>query len=203
MSLLFVLSSPSGGGKTTICRAVLKRLPQLAYSISSTSRSPRPGEVEGKDYFFISREEFKKKIKREEFIEWTEVYGNLYGTSQKFIDAQLSSGKNVLLDIDIQGAQQIKKKSDSACLIFLLPPSFEVLRSRLIKRGELEEEIKRRLSHARLEMEMLQAYDHRIVNYDLSQAVSDVCSIITSQARRNKETKKRRNKETKKQSAKP
>jgi len=177
-----VLSSPSGGGKTTIRRAVLKELPQLAYSVSYTSRSPRPGEVEGVDYFFISREEFEEKIKREEFIEWAEVHGNLYGTSRKFIDDQLSSGKDVLLDIDVQGANEIKKKKgDSVCLIFLVPPSFEVLRSRLIKRGESEEEIKRRLSRARFEMEMLEQYNYKVVNYDLSQAVRDVSSIITSQ----------------------
>jgi len=182
MSILFVLSSPSGGGKTTIRRAVLKELPQLAYSVSYTSRSPRPGEVEGVDYFFISREEFEEKIKREEFIEWAEVHGNLYGTSRKFIDDQLSSGKDVLLDIDVQGANEIKKKKgNSVCLIFLLPPSLEVLRSRLIKRGESEEEIKRRLSRARFEMEMLEQYNYKVVNYDLSQAVRDVSSIITSQ----------------------
>lgn len=180
MSVLFVLSSPSGGGKTTICQATLKRLPQLAYSVSFTTRRARPGEIEGKDYFFISRQAFKEKIKREEFIEWAEIYGNLYGTSQKFIDEKLEEGKDVLLDIDIQGANEIKKKKgDSACLIFLLPPSLEVLKLRLIKRGEPEEEIERRLSRAKLEMEMIQAYDHRVVNYDLTRAVSDVCSIIT------------------------
>ena len=179
MSVLFVLSSPSGGGKTTICQAVLKRLPELAYSISFTTRSPRPGEIEGKDYFFISKQAFEEKIKREEFIEWAEVYGNLYGTSQKFINEKLNSGKDVLLDIDIQGANEIKKKkSNSACLIFLLPPSLEVLKSRLIKRGEPEEEIKRRLSHAKSEIEMIQVYDHKVVNCNLPQAISDVCSII-------------------------
>jgi guanylate kinase len=184
MSVLFVLSSPSGGGKTTIRRAVLKKLPQLAYSISFTTRKARPGEIEGKDYFFISRQSFEEKIKREEFIEWAEVYGNLYGTSQKFIDEKLKKGKDVLLDIDIQGANEIKKKKgNSACLIFLLPPSLEVLKLRLIKRGESEEEIKKRLSHARFEMEMIGAYDYRVVNCDLQRAVSDVCLIITSQGK--------------------
>lgn len=184
MSVLFVLSSPSGGGKTTICQAVLKRLPELAYSISFTTRSPRPREIEGKDYFFISKQAFEEKIKREEFIEWTEVYGNLYGTSQKFIDEKLNSEKDVLLDIDIHGANEIKKKKGgSACLIFLLPPSLEILKSRLIKRGEPEEEIKRRLARAKFEIEMIQVYDHKVVNCDLPQAISDVYSIITSKNR--------------------
>lgn len=179
MSVLFVLSSPSGGGKTTICRAVLEKLPELAYSISFTTRNPRPGEMEGRDYFFISRKTFEEKIEEGEFIEWAEVYGNLYGTSQRFIDEKIKAGRNILLDIDIQGANEIKKKKrDSACLIFLVPPSLEVLRSRLTERGESEQEIKRRLSHAESEMKMIQLYDYKVVNRELSRTVSDVCSII-------------------------
>ena len=179
---IFVISSPSGGGKTTICRKLLKELPELNYSISTTSRSPRPGEKEGKDYFFISGEEFSEKIRKSEFAEWAKVHGHGYGTPRQFLEEALRSGRDIILDIDVKGALQIKEKYKESRLIFLLPPSLETLAARLKKRKTDDgKEIEKRLARAQEEMAFLKEYDYAVVNRNLSQAVKEVKAIITAE----------------------
>ncbi len=180
--IIFVLSSPSGGGKTTIRRELLKQLPELSFSISATSRRPRSGEKEGKDYFFISREEFDKKIEKGEFVEWAEVHGQGYGTPRQLLEETFRSGRDIILDIDVQGALQIKKEYKESRLIFLLPPSLETLADRLRERKtDDEEEIKRRLAQAKEEIASLKEYDYAVVNCHLSQAVEEVQAIIIAE----------------------
>lgn len=180
--IIFIISSPSGGGKTTICRELLKQLPELGYSISMTSRSPRLGEKEGKDYFFISKEEFDEKISKGEFVEWAQVHGYHYGTPRPFLEEVLRSDRDTILDIDVQGALQIKKEYKTSCLIFLLPPSLETLASRLRKRKtDDKKEIEKRLGKAQEEITFLKEYDYAIVNQELSQAVEEAKAIITAE----------------------
>ena len=132
---LFVVSSPSGGGKSTICKQLLLKIPELEYSISTTTRQPRDNEKNGKDYYFISKDEFMKMIENDKFIEWAKVHGNYYGTSREVVDNYIDNGKNCILDIDIQGGKQIKEKYKKAVLIFIVPPSIQVLEDRLKKRA--------------------------------------------------------------------
>ncbi|MCD5397414.1 guanylate kinase [candidate division NPL-UPA2 bacterium] len=180
--IIFIISSPSGGGKTTICRELLKQLPELGYSISMTSRSPRLGEKEGKDYFFISKEEFDEKISKGEFVEWAQVHGYHYGTPRPFLEEVLRSDRDIILDIDVQGALQIKKEYKTSCLIFLLPPSLETLASRLRKRKtDDKKEIEKRLGKAQEEITFLKEYDYAIVNQELSQAVEEAKAIIIAE----------------------
>ncbi len=180
--IIFVISSPSGGGKTTICRKLRKEMPELNYSISVTSRRPRSGEKDGKDYFFISEEEFKKKIENSEFAEWAEIHGHRYGTPHKFLEEALRSGQDIILDIDVKGALQIKEKYKKACLIFLLPPSLETLAARLKKRKtDDKKDIEKRLTRAREELAFLKKYDYAVVNQNLSLAVEEVKAIITAE----------------------
>jgi guanylate kinase len=176
---LFIVSAPSGAGKTTLCSAVLKAFPNLAYSISYTTRSPRKGERVGIEYYFISEDVFRKKIERNEWAEWAEVYGNFYGTSAEFLDKMLNGGKDVLLDIDVQGAQKLKSKYPDATLIFIMPPSFEILRERLLKRGtESTESLARRLEDAKREMAEAISYDVMITNGDLDVAIAGLKKLI-------------------------
>ena len=180
--IIFVISSPSGGGKTTICRELLKESPGLNYSISVTSRPPREGEEEGKDYFFISEEEFNERIRRNEFAEWAEVHGHRYGTPHRFLEKAAGSGQDIILDIDVKGALQLRKEYRDSCLIFLLPPSPEILAARLRKRKtDDEKEIERRLAIAREELSFLGEYDYAVVNRNLSQAVEKIKAIITAE----------------------
>ncbi len=183
--ILFVISSPSGGGKTTVCQEILKELSDLAYSISVTSRRPRPGEKEGRDYFFVSEEEFDNRVERDEFAEWAQVHGHRYGTPGKFLEETLNAGGDIILDIDVQGALKIKERYESACLIFLLPPSFEVLASRLKgRKTDDETEVEERLRRAREELASRKHYHHAVVNRQLSQTVEEVKAIITAERRR-------------------
>jgi guanylate kinase len=178
---LFIISAPSGAGKTILCSEVLKRFKDITYSISYTTRKPRNGEQDGIDYHFITKEEFKTKIESNKWIEWAEVHGNFYGTSAKFLDTCLASGKRILLDIDIQGAMQIKKRYPDSVTIFILPPSLETLRSRLESRGtDTRQVIERRLETAKKEMEKKALYRHVIINDLLSSAVSELIEIIES-----------------------
>ena len=180
--IIFVISSPSGGGKTTICRKILSDSPDLAYSVSVTNRRPRSGEKEGKDYFFISDEEFSGRIEKGEFAEWAEVHGHSYGTPRSFLEQSLSSGRDIILDIDVRGALRIKKEYHESCLIFILPPSLKTLAARLKARGtEDKKEIEKRLARAKEELTFLKDYDYVVVNRDLSQAVEEVKSIITAE----------------------
>jgi guanylate kinase len=176
---LFIISAPSGTGKTTLCNALKKRFPELAYSISHTTRPPRKNEVEGEDYFFISEEIFKDKIKRGKWAEWAKVHGNFYGTCSEKLDAYQNAGRSVLLDIDVAGAIQIKKRYPDSISIFIMPPSFETLEMRLKGRGtDNSEEIERRIAHAREEIARRDLYDHIVVNDKLDEAVEALAGLI-------------------------
>lgn len=177
--MLFVISSPSGGGKTTVIQSLKKMNLDLAYSISATTRPIRQGEENGKDYYFISHDVFQDHLDREEFIEFAEVHGNYYGTFRRQIDSYLNDGKSVVLDVDVQGAVAIKKLYPKAVLIFLLPPSIKVLEERLRKRGtENEDVVQRRLETAKAELEMADEYDFQIINKDLNATMKKIVAII-------------------------
>ncbi len=180
---LIVVSAPSGAGKTTIVKAILAKYPSLLFSISATTRPIRSGETEGRDYFFLPREEFERRITAGQLVEWEEIYGNLYGTLKSEVDKALSAGKTMLFDIDVKGAISIKRHYPSdAVLIFVKPPSFEVLRSRLLNRKtEDEATIKRRLDRVPMELETGNQFDYQVVNNDLQRAVQEVEQIVAKQ----------------------
>jgi len=181
MRKLFIISAPSGAGKTTLCTEVMKRFKDITYSISYTTRKPRNGERDGIDYYFITKEEFKRKIENNKWAEWAEVYGNFYGTSAEFLNTCLASGKRILLDIDVQGTMQIKKLYPDSITIFIMPPSLETLRARLEARDtDTRQVIERRLETAKKEMEKKDLYRHVIINDQLSRAVSELIKIIES-----------------------
>lgn len=189
-SCLFVLSAPSGAGKTTLCHAMFKRFPKLAYSVSYTTRPPRRGEREGVDYFFISVADFKKGIDAGEWAEWARVHGNYYGTSRRQIENHLAAGRDVLLDIDVQGACQIVEKFPRSITIFVLPPSLEVLASRIRARGtDSRAVIARRLAAARCEIEKKDHYRYCIVNDRLEVAEASLAAVIARHGHGNRETK--------------
>ncbi len=177
---LIVVSAPSGAGKTTIIKRTLESIPQLVLSISHTSRLPRHGEQDGKDYFFISSEEFKIKISKGDFLEWAEVHGNFYGTSRVEIDTLIQNGKIAVLDIDVQGALQIKNSDGiNMVYIFIEPPSLEELRKRLQnRRTETSESIDIRIQNARKELAQKDRYDYIIINDDLEMAIQAFKEII-------------------------
>ena len=180
--LLIVISAPSGTGKTTLTHMLLKEFPDMEFSVSYTTRKPRPGEVNGKDYFFVDRETFERMIEEGDFLEWAEVYGNLYGTSKSQVLKALNEGKDILLDIDTQGALQVKKNFPEAVLIFILPPSFKELERRLRSRGTDDEEtIERRLKIARVEVERAPLYDYIVVNDRLEKAYEKLKSIVIAE----------------------
>jgi len=177
--LLFILSAPSGAGKSTLCRAVRDRFPDLLYSISYTTRQPRPGEQNGVDYQFIAKNEFEKKIARGQWAEWAEVHGNYYGTLADLLDRGLNGGRDILLDIDVQGMHQIIKKYPAGITIFIMPPSLDTLRYRLEARGtDSPEVIAVRLINAQKEMAQKDLYRHVIVNDQLADAVAELIDIV-------------------------
>lgn len=178
---LFVLSSPSGGGKSTIIRRLLDRNNELAYSISATTRAPRKGEKDGIAYFFLDEKDFKRKIGEEAFVEWAEVHGYFYGTLKKEMERLIDADKKVLLDIDVQGGLALKKSVPTSILIFLMPPSLKTLERRLEGRGtDSEDVIAKRLENARVEMEAAERYDYQVWNHDLDKTVEEVEAIIHS-----------------------
>jgi guanylate kinase len=179
---LFIVSAPSGAGKTTLCRMLVSSLAGLKFSVSYTTRSARPGEINDRDYTFVSREDFLKMTGAGELIEWAEVHGELYGTSGKRVRKILDAGDDVVLDIDTQGAMQIKKKYDKGVYIFVLPPSLEALRKRLENRmTDSREEIVRRLRKAIIEIKSFREYDYVIINDVLEDALREFEAIIISQ----------------------
>ncbi|MDO4383261.1 MAG: guanylate kinase [Eubacteriales bacterium] len=181
---LFVISGPSGTGKGTICKEILN-ICDLKLSVSMTTRNPREGEQNGRDYFFVTKEQFEENIANGNLLEYANVYGNMYGTPKDAVIRQLERGKNVLLEIDVQGALKVKKAMDEAILIFLLPPSMEILRERLSGRGtDSEEAIERRSQEALNEIRLLGEYDYYVVNDDLTEAVSEVSAIILAEGRK-------------------
>ena len=178
---VFILSAPSGAGKTTLLRAALERLPDLRYSVSYTTRAPRAGEVYGRDYVFISPAEFEDGIRADRWAEWAQVHGNYYGTSAEALSQALAEGRDVLLDIDVQGARQILKRFSQSVTIFIMPPSLEILEARLRSRGtDRPEAVTLRLRNAREEMAQKEMYRHVIVNDDLPTAVRELVAIIGS-----------------------
>lgn len=178
---LFIVSAPSGAGKTTLCKAVLDHFPDMKYSVSTTTRKPRPGEMPGVDYFFISKEEFLDRIEKDQWAEWALVHENYYGTSARYINDQISVGEDVLLDIDVQGAKQILKRYPESITIFIMPPAFEVLRERMISRGsDGMAVIEKRLLNARQEMDQKDLYQHIIINDRLEEAKARLIALISS-----------------------
>ncbi len=179
---LIVISAPSGSGKTTIARAIMEKYPAMLFSVSATTRTPRPGETNGKDYFFLSKEEFQKRVQAEDLVEWEEIYGNFYGTLKSEIDRALQRGAIMLFDVDVKGALSIKKHyRDDSLLIFIKPPSFEILRDRLLNRKtEDRATIQRRLDRVPMELEKGNAFDWQVVNDDLQTAIHEVDGIIRS-----------------------
>lgn len=178
-----VLSSPSGGGKTTIARMLLAKRQDVGYSVSCTTRPPRPGEVEGRDYFFISADEFRERRARGEFAESAEVHGNLYGTLKREVERVLGSGRHVVMDIDVQGARQFVAVYEESVLVFLLPPSADALVARLTSRNtDRPDDVRRRLKEASAELEAVGDYHYVVVNDALESAYDQVSSIIDAEA---------------------
>ena len=181
--LLILVSGASGTGKGTVCKKLLSEMPEMYYSISATTRQPRDGETDGVEYFFITVDDFKKKIAEGKFLEYAEVYGNFYGTPLYKIEEHLNSGRNVLLEIDTQGALKVMEKIPEGVFIFLLPPSLEELYSRIKKRGtEDEETLKRRFNAAKSEIEVGKKYQYAVVNDTVDAAVDKIKSIITAES---------------------
>jgi guanylate kinase len=180
--LLFIISAPSGAGKTTLCKEVVDILENLRHSVSYTTRLPRSGEVHGRDYFFVSPGEFEKMISAGEFAEWAEVHGNLYGTAMKTLNQYRQQGNDVILDIDCQGARQLKERCSEGVFIFILPPSFHELRRRLDFRNSDSNEVKdRRLKNAADEIKESVWYDYIIINDVFSKAVEELKSILIAE----------------------
>lgn len=176
---LLVISAPSGTGKTTLCRLLMDQFKGISYSVSHTTRKPRAGEVHGTDYHFVSVEEFERMIANQELVEWAKVHDNYYGTSLKFIRESLDQGRDILLDIDVQGAANIRAVYPEAVTLFIMPPSMTVLRERLGKRGtDSPEVIETRIKNAVMELEQKDLYLHVIVNDDLETAKNQLFSIV-------------------------
>jgi guanylate kinase len=182
---LFVVSSPSGGGKGTIIRHVLDVVPNLSYSVSFTTRAPRLAEVDGREYFFISREVFEGMVAAGEFLEWACVHGNFYGTAKRQIADETTAGTDIVLEVDVQGAESVRELPLDSVSVFILPPSFEVLRERLIARGtDSPEELEVRLRNAPEELRQYSAFDYVIINDEVERAARQLASIIYAERAR-------------------
>jgi guanylate kinase len=180
--ILFIISAPSGTGKTTLCKQLTTNLPGLWHSISYTTRKPRLGEEHGRDYYFIEEPTFQEMVARNEFVEWAHVYGHLYGTPRKSLTEKIDQGIDVLLEIDVQGAMQVRKRFEDAVSIFILPPSMTVLRSRLQTRAsDTPEEIQRRLHKVKEEVWSYREYAYIVRNEDIDRSLRDLESIFWSE----------------------
>lgn len=189
---IIVISAPSGAGKSTLVKRLLAALPGLRFSVSCTTRPPRPGEKNARDYFFVTRERFQRMIAAEEFVEWADVFGHLYGTSRRQLRAAQEAGKDILLDIDVQGHRQVRKKLPEAVSIFVLPPSFRELARRLRARhSDIPDVIERRLRDARKEIRHWPEYDYLVVNDRLPQAVQALRAAVEA-ARVRRQTQQER-----------
>jgi guanylate kinase len=183
--MLVVISSPSGGGKGTLIQRVLNSLGNLAYSVSYTTRAPRLGETNGREYFFVSTLEFEGMVARGDFLEWANVHGHLYGTNRGQVERERAAGHDIVLEIDVQGAASIRKMIDDAVTIFILPPSFEVLRQRLIARGtDSPADLERRLKGAPAEVEQYKDFPYVILNDEVECATNELAAIITAERQR-------------------
>ena len=180
-----VLSAPSGAGKTSIAQALVEGSEDVVFSVSATTRPARSHEVDGVDYHFLSETDFRAMIEADEFVEWAEVHGHLYGTSRQALQAALDDGRFLILDIDVQGAMQMRERVPDVVLVFVLPPSADALVERLTERGtEGEDTVARRIENARSELEQASQFDYIVVNEDLEQAVDEVRSIVSAEGRR-------------------
>ncbi len=191
-SMLVVVSSPSGGGKGTLIDQVLKIVPGVSYSVSYTTRGPRQGEKDGREYFFVSTAVFEEMIARQEFLEWANVYGSLYGTSREQVNRERNAGRDIILEIDVQGAAKVRSLVADAVSVFILPPSFEVLRRRLVNRGtDSPADLERRLKGAPAEVRQYQDFQYVIVNDDVERASAQLASVIWAErARRDRQEAK-------------
>lgn len=182
MGLLIVLSGPAGVGKGTVCTALRSRMPELVYSVSATTRQPRPGEIDGVNYFFKTREQFLEMIEKDALLEHAEYVSNFYGTPRDFVDKTLESGKNVILEIEVQGAMKVKEKFPQAVMVFLLPPSLDELKARITGRGtESLDTINTRMNVAVEEMSLLNQYDYAVMNDKIDNACDKIRSIILAE----------------------
>lgn len=180
--ILFIISAPSGTGKTTLCNRLVDSIGSLHRSISMTTRSPRPGEKDGMDYIFIEKEEFLKRQKRNEFLEWAKVFGEYYGTPKKHIAHILKKGHDALLSIDVQGAMKIKRLKMDAVYIFIMPPSIVMLKERLISRStDSKKAIDKRLKVAKMEFSYFPKYDYVVINNHLESALEELRSIVIAE----------------------
>ncbi len=176
---LFVVAAPSGAGKTSLVRALLADAPLMQLSVSFTTRAPRPGEVEGRDYFFVDRPEFERRREAGEFLEWAEVHGNLYATSRTWIEGRIEAGVDIVLEIDWQGATQVQRLFPDAIGVFIVPPSIGVLRERLTQRGQDSAEvIERRVAAAQAELRQAHRFQYVIINQDFASALADLRTIV-------------------------
>lgn len=180
---ILVLSSPSGGGKSTVAKFILENYKNFTFSISATTRNPRPGELNNIHYYFFSREEFRRRIQNDELIEYEEIFGNYYGTLKSTTDSILNLGKFLLFDVDVKGAMSIKKHfPDNSVLMFIAPPSLEILEHRLRNRNtETEEQLQKRLDRSRDEMEYIKYFDHHIVNDELETTLTEISDILSNE----------------------
>lgn len=179
---LFIVSSPSGGGKGTLIRSVLKQLPELGFSVSYTTREMREGEQDGKDYFFVGKERFRELIESNEFLEYADVHGQFYGTSAAQVKNETSRGHDIVLEIDVQGARIVREKVLDAVSVFILPPSFAVLEARLRDRGtDDQEEIETRLRNARREVKSVYEFEYVVINGQLELAVEQLRAIFVAE----------------------
>ena len=180
--IIFILSAPSGTGKSTVCKLLKQKLPDLKFSISHTTREPRDGEAEGTAYHFISQKEFEEKVKRGEFLEWAKVFEKHYGTAFESVNRHLSNGKDVLIELDVQGAQSLRDIHYKAVFIFIMPPSLEALETRLKNRGtESTSIIQERLKVSEKEMQLSPLYDYILTNVDAEETTDNLLSIITAE----------------------
>ena len=185
MTTVFIISAPSGSGKSTLVSRLLTSVPNLMFSVSYTSRKPRGAEAEGLSYRFVSREDFEAMLAREEFLEWAQVFGNYYGTARESLEAARAGGLDLVLDIDVQGARQLKQKIPEAVTVFVLAPSRQVLEHRLRSRSEDREEvIARRLRDAAEEIRNYNAYDYVLINRELAEAEATLCAIVRAERAR-------------------
>lgn len=183
--ILFVVSSPSGGGKGTLIQRVLNKVPNLSYSVSFTTRAPRNGEVNGREYFFVTPEQFEKMIAGDEFLEWAHVHSKLYGTAKQQVLQEVSAGRDIILEVDVQGAASVRTLLPDSVSIFILPPSFEILKRRLQARGtDSPEELDLRLRNAPAELKDYAAFEYLILNDDVDRATEQMAAIVHAERAR-------------------
>jgi guanylate kinase len=183
--ILFVVSSPSGGGKGTLIQRVLRKVPNLSYSVSFTTRAPRNGEQNGREYFFVTRAEFERMEAANEFLEWAQVHSKLYGTSRKQVEREISAGRDIILEVDVQGAASVRSLLADSVSIFILPPSFDVLKQRLQARGtDSQEELDLRLRNAPIELKDYSAFEYVILNDNIDRAANQMAAIVHAERAR-------------------